>query len=117
MSKRLISVLVFAFIVSAGASLLLYRLVSSRMNTEAKQSTAQIMVAARSLPVGTMIGEMDIKMGAWSGPLPVNAVTKKEEAVGRGVIANIYEGEPLLESRLAAKGAGAGLAATIPEGM
>jgi pilus assembly protein CpaB len=117
MSKRLISVLVFAFIVSAGASLLLYRLVSSRMNTEAKQSTAQIMVAARSLPVGTMIGEMDIKMGAWSGPLPVNAVTKKEEAVGRGVVANIYEGEPLLESRLAAKGAGAGLAATIPEGM
>jgi pilus assembly protein CpaB len=117
MSKRLISVLIFAFIVSAGASLLLYRLVSSRMNTEAKQPTAQIMVAARSLPVGTMIGEIDIKMGAWSGPLPVNAVTKKEDAVGRGVIANIYEGEPLLESRLATKGAGAGLAATIPEGM
>jgi len=117
MSKRLISVLIFAFIVSAGASLLLYRLVSSRMNADAKPATAQIMVAARSLPVGTMIGDMDVKIGAWSGPLPANAITKKEEAVGRGVIANIYEGEPLLDSRLAAKGAGAGLAATIPQGM
>ena len=117
MSKRLISVLIFAFIVSAGASFLLYRLVSSRMSADAKQPTTQVMVAARSLPVGTLIGEMDIKLGAWSGPLPANAISKKEDVIGRGVIANIYEGEPILDSRLAAKGAGAGLAATIPEGM
>ena len=32
-------------------------------------------------------------------------------------MAGIYEGEPILESRLAVKGAGAGLAATIPPGM
>lgn len=117
MSKRLISVLIFAFAVSAGASFLLYRLISSRMSADAKQPTMQVMVAARSLPVGTLIGDMDVKLGAWSGPLPVQAVTKKEEVIGRGVVANIYEGEPILESRLAAKGAGAGLAATIPEGM
>jgi pilus assembly protein CpaB len=117
MSKRLISVLVFAFVVSAGASLLLYRLVSSRMSVDAQQPTTQVMVAARSLPVGTMIGDMDVKVGAWSGPLPLQAIVKKEEVIGRGVVANIYEGEPILESRLAAKGAGAGLAATIPEGM
>jgi pilus assembly protein CpaB len=117
MSKRLISVLIFAFLVSAGASFLLYRLVSSRMSADAKQPTTQVMVAARSLPVGTLIGDMDIKLGAWSGPLPVNSVSKKEDVIGRGVIANIYEGEPILHSRLATKGAGAGLAATIPQGM
>jgi len=33
------------------------------------------------------------------------------------VVSQIYEGEPVLDTRLAAKGAGAGLAATIPPGM
>ncbi len=37
--------------------------------------------------------------------------------MGRGVISDLYEGEPILESRLAAPGAGGGLAATIPPGM
>jgi pilus assembly protein CpaB len=37
--------------------------------------------------------------------------------VGRGVIEGIYEGDPMLESRLAQNGAGGGLAATIPTGM
>jgi len=116
MSKRLFSVLIFAFVVAAGAAVLVYRL-TYRMSANAKQEAAQVMVAARNLPVGTMIGELDIRKGPWSGPLPPNAVLKKEDAIGRGVVASIYEGEPLLDSRLAAKGAGAGLSATIPPGM
>jgi len=117
MSKRLISVLVFALVVSTGATLLVYKLFSSRMSAETKPSTTQVMVAARTMPVGTMIGEADLKAGAWSGSLPAGAVLQKEDAIGRGVVAAIYEGEPISESRLAAKGAGAGLAATIPPGM
>ena len=117
MSKRLISVLVFALVVSTGATLLVYKLFSSRMSAEAKPSTTQVMVAARNMPVGTMIGETDLKTGAWSGSLPAGAVLQKEDAIGRGVVAAIYEGEPVSESRLAAKGAGAGMAATIPPGM
>ena len=50
MSKRLISVLIFALVVSTGATLLLYKLFSSRMSAEAKPSTTQVMVAARTLP-------------------------------------------------------------------
>jgi pilus assembly protein CpaB len=117
MSKRLLSVLAFALVVSLGATFVVYRLVSSRMSTSAKPATTQVMVAARNLPVGTMIGESDLKVGEWSGSVPALAVMKKEDALGRGVVASIYEGEPLLESRLAAKGAGAGLSATIPPGM
>lgn len=117
MSKRFISVLVFALVVSTGATLLVYKLFSSRMSAEAKPSTTPVMVAAHNLPVGTMIGEVDLKTGAWSGSLPAGAVLRKEDAIGRGVVAAIYEGEPVSESRLAAKGAGAGMAATIPPGM
>ncbi len=117
MSKRFLSVLVFALVVSLGASFLIYRLIASKINTSAKPVTTEVMVAARNLPVGTLIGEGDLKTGAWSGALPVNAVQKKEDALGRGVIASIYEGEPVLDIRLAAKGAGAGMSATIPPGM
>ena len=44
-------------------------------------------------------------------------MTKVEDAVGRGVIEPVYSGEVVLEARIAARGAGAGLASTIPSGM
>jgi pilus assembly protein CpaB len=37
-------------------------------------------------------------------------------AMGRGAVATIYKNEPIVEGRLAARGAGAGLASTIPMG-
>ena len=117
MNQRLFSVLIFAFVVSAGASLVLYRLIASRVTANAKQPTAQVIVAARTLALGTLLRDSDLKMGDWSGPLPQGALLRKEDVVGRGVMAAIYDGEPIVESRLAPKGAGAGLAATIPAGM
>ena len=96
---------------------MLYRLISSRVTTNAKPATAQVILAARNLDLGTMIRDSDLKAGDWSGSIPRGAVTKKDDVVGRGVVSAIYEGEPVLESRLATKGAGAGLAATIPSGM
>jgi pilus assembly protein CpaB len=117
MNQRLFSVLIFAFVVSAGASLLLYRLIASRVTANAKQPSAQVIVASRTLELGTLIRESDLRMGDWPGTLPHGALLRKEDVVGRGVMAAIYDGEPVLESRLAPKGAGAGLAATIPAGM
>jgi pilus assembly protein CpaB len=49
--------------------------------------------------------------------VPKGAVLKPENAIGRGVVSDIYQGEPILESRLAPVGSGGGLAATIPDGM
>jgi pilus assembly protein CpaB len=110
-------VLIFAFVVSAGASLLLYRLIASRVTANAKQPAAQVIVAARNLELGTLIRESDLKMADFGGTLPHGALVRKEDVVGRGVVSAIYDGEPILENRLATKGAGAGLAATIPAGM
>src|SRR5580692_9434401 len=117
MNQRLFSVLIFAFVVSAGASLLLYRLIASRVTANAKQPTAQVIVAARNLELGTLVRDSDLRMGDWSGTVPHAALLRKEDVVGRGVMSAIYEGEPILENRLAPKGAGAGLAAMIPAGM
>ncbi len=42
---------------------------------------------------------------------------KPEDAIGRGVVSEIYQGEPVLASRISGPGAGGGLAPTIPHGM
>jgi len=117
MNQRFISVLVFAFVVAAGASLLLYRLMAARPQATASVSTAKVIVAAHNLDLGTMIKDTDLKVGDWAGTVPPGAVLKKEDGVGRGVISAIFEGEPILETRLAPKGAGAGLPSMIPPGM
>lgn len=117
MNKRFISVVLFAFGVAGGASLLMYKLVVSRLSANAKGGQAKILVAARDLELGTLLHDSDLKFGDWAGPMPPHSMQKQEDIVGRGVIATIYAGEPVLETRLAPKGAGAGLATLIPKGM
>jgi pilus assembly protein CpaB len=117
MNQRLISVFAFAFIVSAGASLLLYRLLSGHLTTQAAPKSNKLILAARDLEPGTLLRDTDIRVGDWAGAPPEGALQKKEDIVGRGVVSPILVGEPVMESRLAPKGGGAGLAALIPKGM
>jgi pilus assembly protein CpaB len=116
-NKRLLSVLAFALVISAVASWVLYRLIVTKLSASAKPAIAQVVVASRNLGIGTLLKDSDVKTVDWNGPEPKGALGANSEAIGRGVVATIYEGEPILETRLAAKGAGGGLAATIPPGM
>jgi len=116
MNRRLLLILVAALIGGIGASYLVYRLVGSRLGPAAPPM-ADVVMAARDLAIGTLIGPADVTMGHWTGTLPKGAVGKIEDALNRGAIANIYQGEPILLDRLAAAGAGGGLAAIIPAGM
>jgi len=117
MNRRFLSVLMFAFVVAGGASVVLYKLVIGRMSTNAPAATSSILVATKDLALGTVIADADLHVAAWSGPIPEGAIVKLADVVGRGVAAPIYANEPITESRLGAKGAGGGLAATIPPGM
>lgn len=118
MNQRFLSVLAFAFTVATLASFLLYRVVTARAgSSEQKVETTKVAVASRTLELGRVIKDEDIRMGDWAGALPAGAITRKEELVGRGVISAVYENEPLVASRLAPKGAGGGLAPMIPHGM
>ena len=117
MNQRLLSVFVFALLVAAAASFLVYRLISNHIFTAAPSSTATLVVASHDLQIGELIHAADVRSVAWPGPVPAQAIFKIEDAVGRGVVTKIFGNEPLVASRLAARGAGAGLAATIPVGM
>ncbi len=118
MNKRFIGVLIFAFIVAAGGGLLTYRSLLSRPAAQKAQApTVKVVLASRDLPVGTVLSEKDVALTDWGGAVPGGASTHVQDFVGRGVISPIYSKEPVLESRLAAKGSGGGLASLIPEGM
>src|SRR5579863_5486921 len=117
MNRRFISVLLFAFVVAGGASMVLYKLVIGRINTSAPAPTSSILVATKNLDLGALIEPGDVRVAVWPGTPPQGAILKAADALGRGVAASIYANEPLTESRLEAPGAGGGLAATIPKGM
>jgi pilus assembly protein CpaB len=118
MNKRFVGVLIFAFIVASVASLLLYRLLLNRpQSAKAAPAMAQIVLSARDIEAGTVLKEEDVKLSDWPGSVPTGAAAKTQDVVGRGVTTPIFAKEPIIESRLAPKGAGGGLAAMIPPGM
>lgn len=118
MNRRLAAVFAFALVVAFIASFAVYRLVISQARAPARPFvTSKLVVAAHDLQVGELIRDSDLAEVAWSGPAPEYAIKSRDAIVGRGVVANIYQDEPVLEKRLAPKGAGAGLASTIPVGM
>src|SRR5450432_2906557 len=118
MNKRFVGVLTFAFLVAAGASLVLYRVLINRpQTTAAAVATTKVALASRDLEVGIVLKEDDIKISEWPGQIPIGATAHLQDLVGRGVNTAIFAKEPIIESRLAAKGAGGGLAAMIPPGM
>jgi pilus assembly protein CpaB len=118
MNKRFIGVLIFAFVVASGASLLLYRVLINRPQpAKAAAAVARIVLAQRDLEVGAVLKEEDVQLADWPGSIPTGAAAKTSDVVGRGVITPIFAKEPVIASRLAAKGAGGGLAAMIPPGM
>lgn len=117
MNRRLLSVFVFALVVALFASLAVYRLVlASLSHRPQKAAERMVVVAARDLDVGTLIGAGDVKLAPCQDCASAKDFTDSKEVVGRGVIATIFQNEPILSPRLAAKGAGAGLASTIPPG-
>lgn len=118
MNKRLLTILLFALAISAVTSYVVYRMVGKQVAGRAGTAeVTTIVVAAKDLPLGAVITAADVKNGSWSGVLPKGVALKPESLIGRGVISALYEGEPILENRLATPGSGGGLAATIPPGM
>jgi pilus assembly protein CpaB len=76
-----------------------------------------MVAAATDIKLGTVLTPSDLTTIEIAGATPKGAILKPEQALNRGVIAEIYQGEPILENRLAPPGSGGGMAATIPQGM
>jgi pilus assembly protein CpaB len=81
-------------------------------------TTEHIVVAAQPLQVGTRVDASNLRLIPWPSGEPVAGMfTRIADCANRAVITPLAENEPILENKLAATQSGAGLPATIPEGM
>ena len=119
MNKRFVGVLIFAAVVALAMSALLYRVLVNRPQQSAAvpAATTKIAVAAKDLDVGQVIKEDDVKLADWTGPVPDGSTNHPQELLGRGVITPIMSKEPVIDKRLAPKGAGGGFSVLIPPGL
>ena len=117
MNRRLLTILLAAFVIAGLCAFLVYRIVGSRITASKPKPTTHVVSAASDIKLGSVLAPSDLSTVEIAGSAPKGAILKPADAIGRGVLSDIYQGEPILESRLAPKGSGGGLAATIPDGM
>jgi pilus assembly protein CpaB len=119
MNKRLLTILLLAFIIAGACAFLVYRIMGNRLSASRPTPTTRIISAAHDLKLGMVLAASDLNSMEVSGTPAKGTFLEKDKntLVGRGVVSDIYQGEPVLDSRLALPGDGGGLSATIPKGM
>jgi pilus assembly protein CpaB len=115
MNRRLATILLCAFVVAVGCSFLVFRVVGRTLNSA--QRTTRVVAAASDIPLGSVLRNKDLTTVDLVGSIPKGAILNAAQVIGRGVLTNLYAGEPIDENRLAPQGSGGGLAAIIPNGM
>jgi pilus assembly protein CpaB len=119
MNKRLLTILLLAFIIAGACAFLVYRIMGNRIVASRPTPTTRVVAAAQDIKLGTVLAAGDLTTIEVSGGAPKGTFLEKDKGtlIGRGVVSDLYSGEPILETRLAPAGSGGGLAATIPKGM
>jgi pilus assembly protein CpaB len=117
MNRKLLTILLISFVIAGGCAFLVYRIVGARIASSKPVLSTKVVAAASDIKLGTVLTATDLTTTDIQGTVPKGAILKPESVIGRGAISDIYQGEPILESRLAPQGSGGGLASTIPTGM
>src|SRR5215468_2435693 len=114
--SRMFVLAVIAFTVALGVTFFTYRVLRDRL--QPPDDMSQIVVVAQSVSLGSRLTEADLRMAPWPRAVPLQSSFRKiSDVVGRGVVTPMIANEPVLDSKLAPTGSGAGLTAAIPEGM
>jgi pilus assembly protein CpaB len=117
-TNRTLLVFLLSVFVAGVASFFVYRAVQSIPVREVEVKSYYVAVAARPLPVGTLLTTNDMKLVAWPASSPVaGGHSTIEELANRGLVVPVAENEPLTDSKVAVAGAGGGLPPTITAGM
>src|SRR5690349_5339925 len=114
-NKRFFIVLVGALIFGVLAAVSVSKYLSSAQAYT--KNLNNVAVAKVTIPLGSKIVAEQLTVVQFpKESTPDGAFTSPEKLVGRVAVVNIAAREPITESRLAAEGTAAGLAAIIPEG-
>jgi pilus assembly protein CpaB len=80
--------------------------------------TQHIVVASKPLPLGTRVDASNLRLIPWPTDEPVVGMfTRIADCADRALVTSVAANELILDSKLASKESGAGLPATIPQGM
>src|SRR5215472_8897129 len=117
-TNRLLIGLVIALVVAFLLSSFVYKQFQKVSTSKNAVDTQPLVVASVPLPLGTRLDSTNLKVIQWPANQSVAGMfTRLDDCVNRAVITPLAENEPVLEAKLAPKESGAGLSATIPEGM
>jgi pilus assembly protein CpaB len=115
---RHVVVIGIAMVTAALASFGVYLTLKRMPVREVEVARTFVVVAARALPTGVRLAAADLKVVPWpASSMLSGAFAKVDDVVERGLLSSVVENEPLIESKLAPREAGAGLSSTIPQGM
>lgn len=117
-TTRFLVVLLVAVGLASAAAYAVYQAVARLPVQRVEVGTVPVVVAARAVPVGTMLTQDDVKVVGWPAGSPIaDGFDAIDKVVNRGAIRSLSPNEPVTESRLAPLGTGAGLPPTITPGM
>jgi len=115
---RTLVVLLVAVVTSSVASFAVYKAITRIPVRRVEIATQHAVVAASAMPLGTRLTPKSVKLVDWPERTPITGGFATVDAVvDRGLVAPVDENEPITESKLAPKEAGAGLPPAISPGM
>lgn len=115
---RTVIVLVVALVAAGTASFGAFQVMQGVAARQERPETTPIVVAARDVPMGTLLTRDHVRLVAWPTASPIEgSFATLEDVLDRGTVSALVQNEPLVEGKLAARGIGAGLSPTIPPGM
>jgi len=117
MNRRLLTILVLAFVIAGLCAFVVAKMVGGQLKATKPSATTRVIAAAGDIKLGTILTKDNLTTVEIAGMIPQGFFTKPEDVIGRGVISDLYQGEPIENNRLASIGSGGGLAAAIPPGM
>ena len=116
-TNRLLIGLVIALVVAFLLSSFVYQQFQ-KASVAKPTATQSLVVAAVPLPLGTRLDATNTRLIQWPPNQQVSGMfTRVEDVANRAIVTPLAENEPVIEGKLAPKESGAGLSATIPEGM
>ena len=116
MNRKTAPVLVIAIVCGLGAMLASSQMLAGRGPTRPAE-TQQIVLAARDLAVEEVLKPDMVKLETVAkSAVPPGAFTSFRDLADRWVQVKIFDGEPIVDRKLAPKGTPTGLVARIPKG-
>jgi pilus assembly protein CpaB len=115
--NNLAKLLGIALVVAIIATGVFYGLFVNKLSSSTG-SGKMVVVAAKPIPVGTVLAEKDVQPMPWPAEsTPAGAFDSAQQVTGHTVLVPLAQGEPVLASRLASTEKGGGGGTAVPSGM